>query len=69
MVYDKVSIVKLLRYAPVTISTFVFSKDTCNFFLDIFVFVFICSVLFVVVIGAARDPGDVNEQRYLKFMP
>ncbi len=69
MIYDVVAIAKLFCYSSIAISAFILCKYICDFFLDILVFIFVCSVLYIVVIGAARDPGNVNEQRYLKFMP
>ena len=44
-------------------------KDSCNLFFDGTVFIFIVSVFHIIIVCAARDVGDLNEQPYLVFMP
>ena len=69
MVDETALVMQLQCDPPVAIPSLVFMKDGCDLFFDRTIFIFVLSVLHIIVVSAARNTGDLNEQPYCVFMP
>ena len=68
---DNIFFLKFFCYSPITITTFAFVVYTTylGFYFSIFIRLWRIKLFAVVVICAAGNLGNINEQPYFEFMP
>ena len=71
LVIDHKLLLQLFGNSPIAVTTFAFIVNVTYFSFDfsISIRLWMIKLLAVIVIGAARDIGYINEQTYLEFMP
>ena len=69
VVVVKTTVLQFKRYSSVTISSSVLSNYGTNCFFQLRIFVWLLLLPGVVIVCAARETGDVQQQRQFVFMP